>query len=146
MKEGFYEKILTEALARALEEESDKTILLESFNKTDGSVFIQRYLQDVLRRAFNQLAEARDDLAKKQLIDFSNELIKLIATFLKDSELRDDAITSNGEILKAFFCKSTYTQVSLEDHIKDIFPITGLSESALFNGSKHTPSLESELS
>lgn len=145
MKEGFYEKILTEALARALEEESDKTILLESFNKTDGSVFIQRYLQDVLRRAFNQLAEARDDLAKKQLIDFSNELIKLIATFLKDSELRDDAITSNGEILKAFFCKSTYTQVSLEDHIKDIFPITGLSESALFNGSKHTPSLESEL-
>jgi superfamily II DNA or RNA helicase len=145
MKEGFYEKILTEALAKALEEESDKTILLESFNKTDGSVFIQRYLQDVLRRAFNQLAEARDDLAKKQLIDFSNELIKLIATYLNDSELKDDSITSNGEILKAFFHKSTYSQVSLKEHIKDTFPITGLSESALFNGSKHTPSLESEL-
>jgi hypothetical protein len=34
MKEGFYEKIITETLTKALEKESDKTMLVESFNKS----------------------------------------------------------------------------------------------------------------
>jgi len=145
MKEGFYEKIITEALAKALEEESDKTMLVESFNKLDGAVFIHRYFQDILQRALGQITEERDELAKKKLIEFTNELVKLTAKFLNDAEFEDELIASNGEILKAFFHASTFTQVNLKDHIKDTFPITGLSESALFNGSKHTPSLESEL-
>lgn len=145
MKEGFYEKIITEAVATALESEADKTFLIESFNKTDGPGFISRYFQDILNRALNQIAEESDEKAKKKLIDFSNELVQLTSKFLDDPEFIDDQISNKGEILKAFFHKSTFAQANLKEHIKETFPITGLSESALFNGSKHTPSLESEL-
>jgi superfamily II DNA or RNA helicase len=145
MKEGFYEKIMTEAIAASLENETDKTFLIESFNKADGPGFISRYFQDILNRALNQIAEESDEKAKKKLIDFSNELVQLTSKFLEDPEFIDDQITTKGEILKAFFHKSTFAQTNLKEHIKETFPITGLSESALFNGSKHTPSLESEL-
>jgi superfamily II DNA or RNA helicase/HKD family nuclease len=145
MKEGFYEKIMTETIAASLEKETDKTFLIESFNKADGPGFISRYFQDILNRALNQIAEESDEKAKKKLIDFSNELVQLTSKFLEDPEFIDDQITTKGEILIAFFHKSTFAQTNLKEHIKETFPITGLSESALFNGSKHTPSLESEL-
>ena len=69
MKEGFYEKIITEAVATAIENEADKTFLIESFNKTDGPGFISRYFQDILNRALNQIAEESDEKAKKKLIE-----------------------------------------------------------------------------
>jgi len=145
MNEGFYEKIITESLANLMEQESDKIYYLEPFNKMDGPILIQRYFQDILLRAFNQISEGREELAKKKLIDFTNELVKLTANFLNDPDFEQDKITQKGEVLKAFFRASTFTLANIKDHIQDIFPITGLSESALFNGSKHTPSLESEL-
>jgi superfamily II DNA or RNA helicase len=145
MKEGFYEKIITESLDRFLQKESDKIFFAEAFNKVDGSILIQRYFQDILFRAFNQISEEREEEAKKKLIDFTNALVNLTANFLNDPDFEQDKITPNGEVLKAFFHPSTYRHSNLEDHLQDTFPITGLSESALFNGSKHTPSLESEL-
>lgn len=145
MKEGFYEKIITESIAQALIKESDKTVLLESFSKSDGSIFIHRYFQQFLQRAFNQLVEERDEIAKKKLIDFTNDLIRLTAEYLNDEEFNHEQISKQGQILKAFFHASSFTEANLKKHIQESFPITGLSESALFNGSKHTPSLESEL-
>jgi HKD family nuclease len=146
MKEGFYERIVTKALEAALKREAGQLLLkIEPFAKTDGAILIQRYFQDVLGRAFTQITAERDEIAKKKLIDFTNELIGLTAKFLDDPEFEGDVLTGQGEILKAFFHASTYSQSNLEEHFKEVFPITGLSESSLFNGSKHTPSLESEL-
>jgi superfamily II DNA or RNA helicase len=145
MKEGFYERIVTKALDSALNSEADQILLKEPFAKTDGAMLIQRYFQNVLGRAFAQITAERDEIAKKRLIEFTNELIGHAAKFLNDPEFEGDALTDQGEILKAFFHASTYSQAKLEDHFKEVYPITGLSESSLFNGSKHTPSLESEL-
>jgi len=145
MKEGFYEKVMTLSLLDSLNNESDKIYEVEAFTKSKGIALMQRYFQDVLLRAFNQIAEEREELAKAKLIDFVNTLVRITADFLNDPDFEDDKIAQNGEILKAFFRASTFAAASLKEQIKEIFPITGLSESALFNGSKHTPSLESEL-
>ena len=145
MKEGFYEKIVSESIAKALDNENDKITLLESFSKNDGAVLVHRYFQQILQRAFNQITEERDEVAKQKLIDFTNDLIKLTAVYLDDKEFEEDQISNQGTVLKAFFHASSFTQTNLKKYIQESFPITGLSESALFNGSKHTPSLESEL-
>jgi superfamily II DNA or RNA helicase/HKD family nuclease len=145
MEQGFYEKIISESIALGLDQENDKTIILESFNKTNGSVYIQRYFQKILLQAFNQITENRDEIAKDKLIEFTNELIKLTANYLKDEEINQERISPNGEILKAFFKRSTFNHSDLKKHVQESFPLTGLSESTLFSGNKHTPSLESEL-
>ena len=145
MKEGFYEKIVTESIAKAIDNENDKIVFLESFSKAEGAILIQRYFQQILGRAFDQINEKRDEVAKQKLIEFTNELIQLTASYLNDIEFKDDLISPHGDVLKAFFHESSYTQTNLNNHINGSYPITGLSESALFNGSKNTPSLESEL-
>jgi superfamily II DNA or RNA helicase len=143
MEEGFYEKIITESLLNSLEKETNKIILEEVFNKYDGPQYIQRYFQQILSRAFNQITSERDEIATKKLIDFTNDLVGLIAKHLNNKEFEQEKISSQGKILKAFFHASTFKKTT--KYINESFPITGLSESSLFNGSKHTPSLESEL-
>jgi superfamily II DNA or RNA helicase len=145
LKEGFYEKIITEELSKSLENEVDKLIQLEAFNKTTGAVLIQRYFQEILNRAFNQISSESEEKATKNLIDLTNNLVKLIASQLNDKDFEDELITHKGELLKAFFKTATFPNTNLKEYIDASFPLTGLSESALFNGSKHTPSLESEL-
>ena len=145
MKEGFYEKIITKALAEQIEADEKNLALREPFNKTDGAILIQRYFQEILNRAFNQIIAEKEETAKPKLIDFTNDLVDLIAKQLKDSEFVKEKIKEEGEILKALFHASTFAKFNLKQHVAESFPITGLSESALFNGSKHTPSLESEL-
>ena len=145
MKEGFYEKIVTESIAKTLDYENDKITLIDSFTKNDGSVLIHRYFQQILQRAFNQITEEGEEVAKQKLIDFTNDLIKLTAVYLKDEEFEDDQISHQGAVLKAFFQESSFSQANLKKYIQESYPITGLSESTLFNGSRHTPSLESEL-
>ena len=145
MKEGFYEKIVTEFIAQSLENEADKVVYLESFTKSNRVTFIQRYFQQILYRAFNQIAEDSDETAEEKLIDFTNNLVRLTANYLNDKEFEQDQISRQGEILKAFFRNSNFKEANLKKYVQESFPITGLSESTLFNGSKHTPSLESEL-
>jgi superfamily II DNA or RNA helicase len=145
MKEGFYEKIITNAVATALENETDKTFVVESLKKSDMPKFVSRYLMDILKRALNQISEESDEKAKKKLIDFSNEIVQLTSRFLDDPEFNEEQISNTGDILKAFFHKSTFTQVNLKEHIKETIPITGLSESTLFTGGKDRPGLGSEL-
>ncbi|MEY3050230.1 MAG: hypothetical protein RLY31_15 [Bacteroidota bacterium] len=146
MKEGFYEKIITQSLSDFLKKnEANFKTFAEPFNKGDGPLLIQRYFQAVLLRAFHQVTAARDEVAKEKLIGLTNDLISLAAKYVHDTDLEQDIIANDGKVLKALFRADTYDQADIERHTKEAFPVTGLSESALFNGSKHTPSLESEL-
>lgn len=145
MKQGFYESIITRALDEVLSESKDTFLIREAFSKSEGAVLIQRYFQAILGRAFQQISEERDELAKAKLIELSNALLKVIAKFIKDDDFKNELISTNGEVLRAYFQASTFAHANLKDHFQEVFPLTGLSESTLFTASKHTPNLESEL-
>jgi superfamily II DNA or RNA helicase len=148
MKEGYYEQIITQALARELEklEKSNEFLLRrEPFGKGDGPMFIGRFFQSLIQRAFHQLGAQREELAKLQIIELANALIGVISTHLKDREFLNETIDLKGEILQACFREAYFPQTDLESHFKSVFPFTGLSESELFTGSKMGISLESEL-
>ncbi len=142
--EGFYEQVLNNELKALLQGDSINYVA-PAFNKSDGSVLLVRYFQGILNRAFSQINEAKEEIARKRTIDFTNELINLTAKFLNDTEFDNEKIDESGLVLRALFKSSQYEFSNLERHFSEVFPITGLSESTLFNGSKHTPNLESEL-
>ena len=145
MKEGFYEKIITQGLQREIEALNGYLMQRTPFGKADGPVFIGRFFQAIIQRAFHQLAGERDELAKAKIIELTNSLIGVIATHLRDDEYLFESIDPKGEILQAAFDKAYFGQSDLAQHFKEIFPFTGLSESELFTGSKAGISLESEL-
>ena len=145
MKEGFYEKIITRALQSEINALENKLVSREAFNKRDGAIYLNRFFQSLIQRAFEQVMSERDEQAKEKIISLSNELIRLISTHLDQAEILEEQIEASGEVLKAFFHKPFFSGASLEDQLKETYPFTGLSESELFTGSKKGISLESEL-
>jgi len=145
MEEGFYERIITKQIAKSLENRDELILSIEAFNKEDGAIYLNRFFQGLLQQAFGQLSMASDEIAKAKLIDLSNRLIQLLSEYCDDREFMKDQIEKEGQILKALFHRNSYVHSNLNDHIKEVFPFTGLSESELFTGSKAGISLESEL-
>jgi len=145
MKEGYYEKIITQTLQRELEALDGCIVQRTPFGKSDGPVFIGRFFQSIIQRAFHQLAGERDELAKVKIIELANALIEVVSNHLNDSEFLNESIDLRGEILKACFQQAYFPHSNIDAHFKEVFPFTGLSESELFTGSKAGISLESEL-
>ncbi|MFM8363383.1 MAG: hypothetical protein ACKOA4_11860, partial [Haliscomenobacter sp.] len=54
------------------------------------------YFQQILYRAFNQIAEDSDETAEEKLIDFTNNLVRLTANYLNDKEFEQDQISRQG--------------------------------------------------
>jgi superfamily II DNA or RNA helicase/PIN domain nuclease of toxin-antitoxin system len=145
MREGYYEKIITQTLQRELEALDGYLVQRTPFGKSDGPVFIGRFFQSMIQRAFHQLAGERDELAKVKIIELANALIEVVSNHLDDSEFLNESIDLRGEILQACFKQAYFPHSNIDAHFKEVFPFTGLSESELFTGSKAGISLESEL-
>ncbi len=145
MEEGFYEQIITDAVAKKIAGLNNPQLVIEKFKKEDGAIYLNRFFQSIIQQAFAQIISSRDDIAKPKLIALSNQLIQLISEFTSDGDFLEDKVVENGEILKALFLSEKYDRANIDNHIKEVFPFTGLSESELFSGNKAGISLDSEL-
>lgn len=143
--EGFYEKVVTISDENNFTKSTNLLKVLEPYNKEEGHVLISRFIQTLIKKAFNEINAEREELAKSKLIDLTNQIIELLSTFTRKSYLLEDKVSLKGEVLKALFNKDNFSNALLTSHFKEVFPFTGLSESELFTGNKAGISLESEL-
>ena len=145
MKQGFYEKIITNSVQKELDEKKNYLKVVESFNKDDGSIFINRFFQALIQKAFAKINSEKEESAKPKLIELTNQLISLLSNYTGQDYFLEELIEPNGNILKALFDQGAFSRTDIKEHIKEVFPLTGLSESELFTGNKSGISLESEL-
>lgn len=145
MKQGFYEKIITDSVQKELDKNQHFLKVIEPFEKEDGSVFINRFFQSLIQKAFAKINSEKEESAKPKLIELTNQLISLLSNYTGQDYLLEELIEPNGNILKALFDQGNFSRADIKEHIKEVFPLTGLSESELFTGNKSGISLESEL-
>ena len=145
MKQGFYEKIITDSVQKELDKNQQFLKVIEPFEKEDGSVFINRFFQSLIQKAFAKINSEKEESAKPKLIELTNQLISLLSNYTGQEHLLQELIEPQGNILKALFDEGNFSRTDIKEHIKEVFPLTGLSESELFTGNKSGISLESEL-
>ncbi|MGA9589491.1 MAG: DEAD/DEAH box helicase family protein, partial [Salegentibacter sp.] len=104
--------------------------------------YLSLYLTETIKFALNEIKEK--DRPQKQ-IELSNKIIRLLISELKNVELSDNLLESEGKILQAVFSKLDFPFSNLEARLKEITPYTRLSQSELFTGNNLGISLESEL-
>jgi superfamily II DNA or RNA helicase/HKD family nuclease len=137
MKEGFYERIVTDLLANELNNSYITNI--EEFKKDLGIVYLNRFFQQLLFKSFNQIKSI------EEIVELSNKIIDLIGKVTGDKEILKDKISTTNQILKAIFLNQNNDYKDFDQYVKGVFPSTGLSQSNLFSGGKKEISLESEL-
>jgi hypothetical protein len=142
---GIYESLITELLQEKLKQykNDDYYIGKQKLDSAESANYLSQFLSHILHTALESLPNSDDRITKQ--IDLSNDLIKWLVNYLKDTDLSENIIDSQGQILSALFSKQDPVSANLKSYISKITPLSGLSQSELFTGSNTGLSLDSEI-
>lgn len=143
---GLYETLITESLRIKLNTLDKRVYFLNEskIDKQEALRILSLHLQRAISNAFNQIRVNQDLLLEKQ-IEISNRLIEFLHSEIHQYEFEEDLIEENGRILKAVFNKIDSHYPDLHLRLKEISPITRLTQSELFTGGNLGLSLDAEL-
>lgn len=141
---GLYEQLINKLVANKLSlVDSQRFHISETtLDKEEASQHLSIYLAETIKYALNEIKEKDRPLLQ---IELSNKIIQLLATELKNLDLSENLIETEGKILQAVFSKLEFPYSNLEARLREITPYTRLSQSELFTGNNVGISLESEL-
>lgn len=144
MINGLYEQLITKLVSAKLSTLDRENFFIKEteIEKIEASLILSKHLGEVINRAL-QFFTKSDSLELQ--IQLSNKIIRLLRDELEKEEFNDDLVSTNGRILNAIFSKIDSGIVDFEAHLKEINPLTRLTQSELFTGSNAGLSLESEL-
>jgi superfamily II DNA or RNA helicase len=145
MKEGFYEQIVTEALDAALAGDANRLPHSERLPETQRSMLLQRFLLALIREAMDGWAETASDASLEHMVRLANSIVDVVAENTGDPAFLAEKIQDPARVLKAFFRRDQYAHRDIREHLSAVFPVTGLTASALFTGSRSGVSLDHEL-
>lgn len=140
---GIYEQLITQLISSRL----DKQIFYigeRQLEASEAGVWLSRFLSRILEFAVNSIPSGEDQLQEQ--IHFANQLMLWLKERLQDDDFIDENLLDcQGRILTALYELENPVAANLKQYVKDIFPLTGLTQSELFCGSNAGLSLESEL-
>ena len=140
---GIYEQLITQLIESRIDRKRFYVGERE-LDANEASLWLSRFLSQILEYAIDSVPSSDDRL--QQQIALSNQLLLWLKTQIQDKDFIDDnLLTSQGKILTALYEVENFVSADFERYIKDIFPLTGLTQSELFCGSNAGLSLESEL-
>ena len=140
---GIYEQLITQLIEQRLDRE--KFYVGERvLDSSEASIWLSRFLSHILEYAIGSIPSG--DHRLQQQIALANQLLLWLKEQLQESDFIDDnLLNSQGKILTALYELENPVSADLKTYIKEIFPLTGLTQSELFCGSNAGLSLESEL-
>lgn len=151
MELGIYESLITASLRNKLDQfDKTKYYILEDkkLDAAEAIHFLGGHLSGALSSALGLVkADKGEELVDKQ-IQVTNALLRQITTLISQYDFKEDLIDAEGHILEGIvdFWNSDYsTSEQAKLHLKEIMPLTRLTQSELFTGGNVELSLESEL-
>ncbi|HLS08787.1 DUF3427 domain-containing protein [Lentibacillus sp.] len=149
LHEGIYEEVITKEMKQALEklEEKDYDIGKESLDVEEARKKLAAYISEITRKALYYIRDKHDKKDDKgallKQIQASNALIQKLSELLPEEDFKRLELDQEGEILT-----SVYSKLNNIRSVKDespVRPVTPISESSLFTGSKSEPNMLNEL-
>ncbi|GAA4824167.1 type III restriction-modification system restriction subunit Res [Marinicella pacifica] len=144
METGLYEQLINKVIELKINRLDVDTFYIDTtpIDKSEASKVLSQYLSQVIQYALNQIS-GKDSL--EQQIKISNRVIKLLSEEIADSDIVENIITAEANILTAILSKLNADYSDFKSHVKEITPYTRLSYSELFTGNNAGISLESEI-
>ena len=148
MNLGIYENLITDALKERLDVIDRNEFYIADQKKLDVNEaihFLTMHLGNAIKNALNLIKSEKKDLLVSKQIEITNKILKYLTQEISNYEFREDLVHADGLILEGVLEKlnSDYTDVKL--HLKEIMPLTRLTQSELFTGGNVGLSLDGEL-
>lgn len=140
---GLYEQLITQFLEVRLDRKRFYVGERELAG-SEASIYLSRFFAHILEYVISSVPSGEDQLNDQ--IELSNQLLIWLKDKVQDDGfIEENLLSSQGKILTALYELENPISADLKKHIKDILPLTGLTQSELFCGSNIGLSLESEL-
>lgn len=146
LAQGIYEQIINDQLKEELSSLHGYDIQTEKLDVEEARKMLATYISTVTRKALNFIREEEKENKNEAIlkqIKACNDIIGILSERLNDVEFQSLQIAEEGEVLTSIYSKLNHIRSLKKEEI--VRPITPLSESSLFTGSQHEPSMLGEL-
>lgn len=149
MEIGIYEALITSSLREKLEGLDKSRYFVAADKKLDAaeaSRFLGNHLSKVVLQALKMIKSEKEGLSQvEKQIDISNKILMLLSKEITAYDFKSDLMEAHGYLLEGVFDKLNSEYTDLNIRLKEIMPVTRLTQSELFTGGNVGISLESEL-
>lgn len=142
---GIYEQIINQ-LFRCKLDGCDRKIYhigTKEIGKEEAINYLSRYLYVIIQELITDLVDTEDGVERS--IRLVNAIIKKLGREFQMEHYEDDLIDASHSILTCIIDKTTCDYPDIQKYIKQITPITTLTQSSLFTGSNYSVNMMSEL-
>ena len=116
---GIYERLITQVLHQKLEHlNKEFSIEKEILDSNEAAIRLSAFLSRIIHYALESIDSSEERLTKQ--IEFSNSMILWVRDYLKENDLSENLIDSQGKLLTAFLSKNNPLAADLKNYIKRI--------------------------
>ncbi len=139
---GLYEQIINKSLKEQLDAAKDIITRSKAIDEAEASKILAKYVSGIIEKGLNIIKDSGGSLQAQ--VDMANKIVEIIAGQTNENEIMDHLVNSPAEQLLAFFSKQN-SIFATNEKSEIIRPETSISQSSLFTGAIHEPSMFAEL-
>lgn len=141
LKPGLYEHVINQMIQEELSISSEWVSSKEKIDRAEASIVLSQYLGKVIEKGLRTVDQSSQDIGSQ--VELANKILELVRHEAGDSAFDGLSITQSAEQLMAVANRqadpSSFNSLPLPR------PESSLSRSSLMTGSRHEPSMVSEL-
>jgi superfamily II DNA or RNA helicase len=148
MELGLYESLITAQIKGKLNTVNRKRFYIadeKSLDPNEAAFYLSSHLSKAISRAIQLIHTDKNEQRVSKQIEISNKLLHYLSQQIEQYDMEEDLIDAEGRILQGILdhLHTEYQDIRL--HLKEITPLSRLTQSELFTGGNTGLSLESEL-
>jgi len=142
LKPGLYEQVINKILRKELDSAEDKLISTAPIDKAEASRVLAKYIAEVVEKGLSNVLDNGGNVELQ--VSLANKIISTIIGETGESAFSSLSIDERAELLLALLDKKN-SIYGINEKAEVVRPETSLSESSLFTGAVHEPSMFAEL-
>lgn len=140
LDKGLYEQVINEYIKKLLDDETNRSdIYTDEIDKNDSDAILSGYIEGIIKKglAYYKKSENRSEIQ----VDIANKLLERFSQLIEDEEFNSYRIDSAKENLLL----GVLEKRPVPKKLSEVVPITSISKTTLFTGSKDEPTVYSEI-
>ncbi len=142
LRTGFYEQVINKEIGTQLDSELDKLSKTEPIDNEEAARILSRYLSEVIEKGLENLKDNGGNIHNQ--VGFINKIVNIIVSETGDSTFSALLVDKRAEQLLALLDNKNNVY-SINKRAEIVRPETSISQSSLFTGAIHEPSMFAEL-
>lgn len=148
MEVGLYESLITEQIKEKLAKLDRRQYYIadeKALDLEEAAFYLSSHLNKAITRALHLIQTEKKELKVAKQIEIANKLLHYLAQQIDQYELEEDLIDAEGRILQGILDQLHTEYRDIRLYLKEITPLSRLTQSELFTGGNVGLSLDSEL-